>query len=84
MKFSYVRWTDHPCFMGDVWNVHNLQLTYGTYASNGRCMEHSRFTVDVQGMPALGRWSEPQNQQSTDKNYISVIGINFPTPSPTT
>ena len=29
-----------------------------------------------------GRWSEPQNQQSTDKNYLSAIGIDFPTPSP--
>ena len=25
-----------------------------------------------------------KNQQSTDKNYLSAIGINFPTPSPTT
>ena len=39
--------------MGDVWNAHVLQLTYGTYASNGRHMECSCFTVDVQGMPAL-------------------------------
>ena len=39
--------------MGDIWNVLDLRLTYGTYASNGRCMEHSRFMVDVQGMPAL-------------------------------
>ena len=28
------------------------------------------------------RQSEHQNQQSTDKNYLSAIGINFPTPSP--
>ena len=38
--------------MGDVQNVHDLWLMYGTYASNGRCMEHSHFMVDVQGMPA--------------------------------
>ena len=31
-----------------------------------------------------GRWSEHQNQQSTDNNYLSAIGINFPTPSPAT
>ena len=53
MKFSHVRWTDHPHFMGDVQNVHDLWLTYSTYASNGRHMEYSCFTVDVQGMPAL-------------------------------
>ena len=39
--------------MGDIQNIHDLWLTYGTYASNGRCMECSRFMVDVQGMPAL-------------------------------
>ena len=47
-----MRWTDHPDFMGDVRNVHNLWLMYGTYASNSRCMEHSCFMVGVQGMPA--------------------------------
>ena len=45
--------TDHPLFMGDVWNIHDLQLMYGTYASNGRHMEHSHIMVDIQGMPAL-------------------------------
>ena len=48
-----MRWTGHPHFMGDIQNVHDLQLTYGTYASNGRCTECSRFMVDVQGMSAL-------------------------------
>ena len=67
--------------MGDVQNARDLWLTYGTYVSNGRCMEHSCFTVDVQGTSAPWKM---QNQQSTDKNYLSVIGINFPTPSPTT
>ena len=52
MKFSYMRLTDHPCFTGDIWNVHDLWLMYGTYASNGRCTEHSHFTVDIQGTPA--------------------------------
>ena len=69
--------------MGDVWNIHDLRLMYSTYASNGRHTEHSHFMVDVQDMPAP-RWSEHQNQQSTDNNYLSAIGINFPTPSPTT
>ena len=48
-----MRWTDHPRFTGDVWNIHNLWLTHSTYMSKGRCMECSHFTVDVQGMPAL-------------------------------
>ena len=48
--FPYVRWTDHPHFTGDVWNVHDLWLMYGTYVSNSRCMEHSGFSVDVQDM----------------------------------
>ena len=39
--------------MGDVQDVHDLWLTYSMYMSNGRCMEHSRFMVDVQGMSAL-------------------------------
>ena len=47
-----MRRTDHPHFMGDVRNIHDLWLTYGTYVSNGRHMECSRFTVDVQGTPA--------------------------------
>ena len=47
-----MRWTDHPRFMGDAQNVHDLQLTYGTYMSNGRHMEHSHFMVDIQDMSA--------------------------------
>ena len=39
--------------MGDVWNVHDLWLTYATYVSNGRHMECSHFMVDVQDMSAL-------------------------------
>ena len=39
--------------MGDVQNIHDLQLTYGTYVSNSRHTEHSCFMVDVQGTPAL-------------------------------
>ena len=52
MKLSYVRWTDHPHFTGDVRNIHDLWLTYGTYVSNGRHTECSHFTVDIQDMPA--------------------------------
>ena len=62
-----MRQTDHPRFMGDVWNAHDLQLTYTMYMSNGRHTECSHFMVDF-----------------TDKNYLSAIGIHFPTPSPTT
>ena len=78
--------TDHPCFMGDVWNVHDLQLMHGTYASNRRCMECSHFTVDVQGMPALWKmFRTPKTNKAQTKNYyLSAIGINFPTHSPTT
>ena len=56
-----MRWTDHPCFMGDVWNIHDLWLMYSTYTSNGRCMKCSCFTVDVQGTPA------PQKMVRTPK-----------------
>ena len=48
-----MRQTDHPHFTGDIRNVHDLQLTYGTYASNGRHTECSHFMVDIQGMSAL-------------------------------
>ena len=48
-----MRQTDHTYFMGDIWDVHNLRLTYSMYTSNSRCMECSHFTVDVQGMSAL-------------------------------
>ena len=56
-----MRQTDHPHFMGDVWNVHDLQLMYSTYMSNGRHMECSHFMVDVQDMPA------PQKMVRTPK-----------------
>ena len=52
--------------MGDIQNVHDLWLMYSTYASNGRCTEHSCFMVDVQGMPALQkmvRTPEPTKQR---------------------
>ena len=39
--------------MGDVQNINVLQLTYGMYASNGRCKERSCLTVDVEDMSAL-------------------------------
>ena len=79
-----MRWTDHPHFMGDVWNVHDLWLMYSTYVSNRSHMEHSRFAAGVQGTPALQKMVRTSKQQSTDNNYLSAIGLNFPTPSPTT
>ena len=48
-----MRQTGHPRFMGDAWNIHDLRLTYGIYASNGRCTECSCFTVDIQGTSVL-------------------------------
>ena len=50
------------------------------------------FTINIQifhisqlmyrTFPLHRRWPEhPQNQPSTDCNYLSVIGINFPTPT---
>ena len=48
-----MQWTGHPHFWGDVWNIHDQRLTNGTYASNGRCTECSRFTVDIQDMSVL-------------------------------
>ena len=70
--------------MGDEWNIHDLRLTYGTHVTNGRCMEHPRFTVDVQDMSAL--WETvrtPRTNKAQTRNYLSMIGINFPTPSST-
>ena len=58
-----MRQTDQPRYMGDVWNVHDLQLVYGTYASNGRHMECSCFTVDIQGTPAL--WKTVRTPEPT-------------------
>ena len=53
--------TGHPHFTGDVQNIHDLQLMYGMYVTNGRHMEHSRFMVDVQDGQNM------KNQQSTDQ-----------------
>ena len=46
--------------MGDVWNIQDKQLTYGTHMTNGRHTEHSHFTVDIltevdnlQGVPPI-------------------------------
>ena len=63
--------------MGDIQNIHDLQLTYGSCTTNGRRTEH----------PCTGHIStmedgqNTKNQQSTDQNYLSAIGINIPTPS---
>ena len=70
--------------MGDIRNIHDLQLTYGSYVTNGRCTERPRFTVDVQDMSALRKTVRtPRTDQAQTKNYLSAIGINFPTPSHT-
>ena len=85
MLFSYVQQTAHPCFMGDVWNIHDLQLTYGWYMTNGRRTECPHFTVDVQDMSTLWKTVRtPRTDQAQTTNYLSAIEINFPTPSHTT
>ena len=71
--------------MGDVQNIHDLQLTYGTYAANGRHTECPHFMVDIQDTSALQKMVRtPRTDKAQTRNYLSVIGINFPTPSPTT
>ena len=70
---------------GDIRNIHDLQLTYGSYATNGRRTEHPCFTVDIQDMSALWKMVRtPRTDQAQTKNYLGAIGINFPTPSHTT
>ena len=71
--------------MGDIWKIQDLRLTYSLYGTNGRRMEHPHFTVDVQDTSAL--WTTvrtPTTDQAQTRNYLIAIGINFPTPSPTT
>ena len=85
MLFSCVRRTGHLCFTGDIQKIHNLQLTYGTYATTGRHMECPRFTVDIQDMSALWKMVRTsRNDKAQTRNYLSAIGNIFPTPSPTT
>ena len=85
MQFSYIQQTGHPRFTGDIWNIHDLWLTYGSYATHGRHMERPCLTVDVQNMSSLRKMVRtPTTDQAQTKNYLSAIGINFPTPSPTT
>ena len=85
MLFSYVRQTGHHHFMGDVWNIHDLKLTYGSYVSYGRHTECTRFMVDAQDTSALRKMVKtPGTDQAQTRNYLSAIGINFPSPSSTT
>ena len=71
--------------MGDVWNMHDLRLMYGSYVTNGRHTECPCFTVDVQDKSALQKTVRTtRTNQAQTKNYLSAIGINFPTPSHTT
>ena len=53
------------------------------YMTNGRHMECPGFTADVQDTSALRKMSRtPRTDQAETRNYLSVIEINFPTPSP--
>ena len=68
--------------MGDVWNIHDLRLTYSMYVTNGRHTERPHFTVDIQDMSALRKTVRtPRTDQAQTRNYLSAIGVNFPTPS---
>ena len=70
--------------MGDVRNIHDLRLTYGSYAINGKCTERPCFPVDIQDTSALRKMVRaPRTNQAQTRNYLSAIGINFPTPSHT-
>ena len=70
--------------MGDVWNVHDLWLTYGTYTFNGRHTECSHLTVDVQGMSVLWKTARTPKPTKHRQNIPKCDGIDSPTPSPTT
>ena len=71
--------------MGDIQNIYDLRLMHGLYATHGRRMEHPHFTVDAQDMSALWKMVRTsRTNQAQTKNYLSAIGINFPTPSHTT
>ena len=72
--------------MGDVRNIHDIRLMYGSYATNGRCMERPGFKqLMYWTRQHYGRWSEHQEPtKHRPKNYLSAIGINFLTPSHTT
>ena len=71
--------------MGDIRNIHDLQLTYGMYMTNSRHMEHPHFMVDVQDTSALWKTVRtPTTDKAQTRNYLSAIGINFPSPSPKT
>ena len=71
--------------MGDIQNIHDLRLMYGSYVTNGEHTEHPCFTVDIQDMSALQKTVRtPRTDQAQTRNYLSAIGNNFPTPSHTT
>ena len=48
----------------DVPDIHDLELMYGMYVTNGRCMEWPHFTADVQDTSAL--WKTARTSR-TDK-----------------
>ena len=71
--------------MGDVRNIQDLRLTYGMYVTNSRHTERPSFTIDIQDTSALWKMVRtPRTDQAQTRNYLSAIGINFLTPSPTT
>ena len=80
-----MRQTGYPDFTGDVRNIHDLRLTYGMYTINSRRTERPHFAVDVQDTSALQKTVRTsRTDKAQTRNYLSAIGINFPTPSPTT
>ena len=71
--------------MGDVWNIEDLWLMYGSHATNSRRMEHPHYMVDVQDTSALRKMVRtPRTDQAQTRNYLSAIETNFPTPSHST
>ena len=65
--------------MGDVWNIHDLRLMYGTYTSNGRCTECSHFTVDVQEMSAVQKIVRtPKTNKAQTKIAYVRLELIFP------
>ena len=71
--------------MGDIQNIHDLWLMYGTDATNGRHTECSRFMVHIQDTSVLWKTVRtPRTDKAQMTKYLSAIGTNFPTPYPTT
>ena len=64
--------------MGDIQNIHDLWLTYGSYATNGRRTERPHFTVDIQDMSALWKMVRThRTDQAQTKNYQVRLELIF-------